>query len=275
MTQFLPEPGTSDLPAGIDTTVAHSPRIWNYWLGGRDNYAVDREVGDQFRQIFPQIVDIARASRAFLVRAVEYLAGEAGIEQFLDIGTGLPTVNNTHEVAQRVVPRARVVYVDNDPVVLAYARALLLGSAEGFTTYIDADLHDTDHVLELAGQNLDFDRPVALMLMNILGHVADLDEARAIVSRLLDALPAGSYLAVADGTNVIDGPAFDAAIDIWNQAGSLPYHLRKPEEIARFFDGLDMVEPGVVSCPLWRPSTNDIGTVVAVDEFCGVGRKNA
>lgn len=274
MTQYSPEGGPS-VAAAIDTTVAHSPRIWNYWLGGKDNYSVDREVGDQFREIFPQIVDIARASRAFLTRSVEYLAGEAGIEQFLDIGTGLPTVNNTHQVAQRVNPRARVVYVDNDPIVLAHARALLLGSSEGFTTYIDADLHDPERILTLAADSLDFERPVALMLMNILGHVADLDEARAIVARLVAALPVGSHLAVADGTNVIDGPAFDAAIAIWNQAGSLPYHLRTPEQIGQFFAGLELVEPGVVSCPLWRPGTNDIGALVPVDEFCAVGRKVA
>ena len=274
MTQFSPQPGPSNV-AAIDTTVAHSPRIWNYWLGGKDNYPVDREVGDQFRQIFPQIVDIARASRAFLTRTVEYLAGEAGIDQCLDGGTGLPTVNNTHEVAQRVNPRARVVYVDNDPVVLAHARALLLGSSEGFTTYIDADLHEPDEILGAAARSLDFARPIGLMLMNILGHVPDLDEARVIVGRLVEALPAGSYLAIADGTNVIDGPAFDAAIAIWNQAGSLPYHLRKPDQIAQFFTGLELVEPGVVSCPLWRPGTPDIGTLVPVDEFCGVGRKGS
>ena len=274
MTQFSSERGRPDV-AAVDTTVAHSPRIWNYWLGGTDNYPVDREVGDQFVGVFPQIVDIARASRAFLTRSVEYLAGEAGIEQFLDIGAGLPTVDNTHEVAQRVNPRARVVYVDNDPLVLAHARALLLGSSEGVTTYVDADLHDPDEILASAARSLDLDRPVGLMLMNILGHVGDIDQARAIVARLVDALPAGSHLAVADGTNVVDGEAFDAAIAIWNQAGSLPYHLRKPEQIAEFFTGLSLVEPGVVSCPLWRPGTTDVGTVVPVDEFCAVRRKES
>jgi O-methyltransferase involved in polyketide biosynthesis len=275
VTQFSPEGRGASGVAAIDTTVAHSPRIWNYWLGGKDNYPVDREVGDQFVQVFPQIVDIARASRAFLTRSVEYLAGEAGIEQFLDIGTGLPTVNNTHQVAQRVNPRARVVYVDNDPIVLAHARALLLGSSEGFTTYIDADLHRPEQILEEAARSLDFEQPVALMLMNILGHVPEFDEARAIVARLLEALPAGSHLAVADGTNVVDGEAFDAAIAIWNQAGSLSYHLRKPEQIAEFFTGLQLVEPGVVSCPLWRPGVAEVGAVVPVDEFCAVGRKES
>ncbi|HEX8519416.1 MAG TPA: SAM-dependent methyltransferase, partial [Pseudonocardia sp.] len=149
------------------------------------------------------------------------------------------------------------------------------GSPEGLTTYIDADLHDPDRILAAAAQSLDLDRPVALMLMNILGHVAELDDARAIVARLLDALPVGSHLAVADGTNVVDGPAFDAAIAVWNDAGSLPYHLRKPEQIAELFTGLELVEPGVVSCPLWRPGNHDVGAPGPVDEFCGVGRKVA
>jgi len=258
-------------PATIDTTVAHSPRIWNYWLGGKDNYEVDRMVGDQFREIFPAIVDIARSSRLFLSRAVEHLAGEAGVDQFLDIGTGLPTVDNTHQVAQRVAPSARVVYVDNDPVVLAHARALLLGSPEGSTTYIDADLYETDAILDSAARSLDLDRPVALVLMNILGHVPDMDLARSVVTRLVDRLPSGSYLVVADGTNVVDGPAFDAAIEMWNRAGSLPYHLRKPEQIAQFFDGMELLEPGVVSCSRWRaPGTSP---AAEVDEFCAVGRK--
>jgi SAM-dependent methyltransferase len=257
----------------IDTTIAHSPRIWNYWLGGKDNYEVDRIVGDQFCEIFPQIVDIARGSRAFLTRAVEHLAGPAGVRQFLDIGTGLPTVDNTHQVAQRVAPQSRVVYVDNDPIVLAHARALLVGSPEGFTTYVDADLRDPDTILDAAAKSLDLTEPVGLVLMNILGHVPDLDEARSIVTRLLDRLPVGSYLAVADGTNVVDGEAFEAAIRLWNDAGSLSYHLRHPDQIARFFDGLELLEPGLVSCTLWRPTNGAIGTPVAVDEFGAVGRK--
>lgn len=272
MTQSSPANG--EATSVIDTTIAHSPRIWNYWLGGKDNYDVDREVGDQFRKVFPQIVDIARASRAFLSRAVEHLAGDAGVRQFLDIGTGLPTADNTHQVAQRVAPTARVVYVDNDPVVLAHARALMPGSPTGLTTYIDADLHDPGRILDLAAHSLDLNQPVGLMLMNILGHFPDLGEARSIVSHLIGSLPTGSYLAIADGTNVIDGAAFDAAIAIWNQAGSLPYHLRKPEEIALFFDGLELLEPGVVSCSLWRPTSTEVGLPAAVDEFCAVGRKS-
>jgi O-methyltransferase involved in polyketide biosynthesis len=255
----------------IDTTTAHSPRIWNYWLGGKDNYEVDRQVGDDFVKIFPPIVDIARSSRGFLDRAVRHLAGDAGVRQFLDIGTGLPTVDNTHEVAQRVAPDSRIVYVDNDPVVLAHARVLLQGTPEGATTYIDADLHDADRILELAAQSLDLGQPVALILMNILGHVPDHDRARTIVSTLIGALAPGSYLVVADGTT--DGGPFDAAIEMWNQAGSLPYTLRTPEQITAYFDGLELLEPGVVSCPLWRPEGAEIGSITPVDEYGGVGRK--
>jgi hypothetical protein len=182
----------SQQPVKINTAVPQSARIWNYWLGGKDNYPVDRAAGDQYREAFPEIVDVARASRQFLTRAVRYLAGEAGIRQFLDVGTGLPTADNTHEVAQRVAPQSRVVYVDNDPLVLAHARALLTSTPQGATSYIDADLHEPDKILQGAAETLDFTRPVALMLMGILGHVTDYDEARSIVRRLLDALPSGS-----------------------------------------------------------------------------------
>jgi len=258
----------------VDPTVSHSARIWNYWLGGKDNFQIDREIGDQFRKLFPDIVDIARGSRAFLSRAVTYLAGKAGIVQFLDIGTGLPTVNNTHEVAQRAAPQARIVYVDNDPMVLAHARALLVGTPEGTTEYIDADLHEPEKILDAATRTtLDFNQPVGLMLMNILGHVPDLDQARSIVHRLTDALPSGSYLVIADGTNVIRGEEFETAIAVWNASGSLPYHLRSPEQIATFFHGLELIEPGLVPCPQWRPDTTDPALLREVDEFGAVARK--
>ncbi|MGH3924936.1 MAG: SAM-dependent methyltransferase [Pseudonocardiaceae bacterium] len=265
-------PPGQEPPPGVDTTVAHSPRIWNYWLGGKDNYAVDRQVGDQFREIFPGIVDVARASRRFLTRSVRYLAGEAGIRQFLDIGTGLPTVDNTHQVAQRVAPESRIVYVDNDPLVLAHARALLTSTPEGATDYIDADLREPERILQAAARTLDFTQPIALILSGILGHITDDDEAYAIVSRLLDALPSGSYLSLNDGTNVIRGEAFGGAIQLWNEAGSAEYCLRSPAQIARFFDGLKLVEPGVVSCPLWRPELHSVGSRREVDAFGGVGQ---
>jgi hypothetical protein len=172
---------SSQVPPEINSNVPQTARIWNYWLGGTDNFPVDREVGDQILEAFPAIVENARASRAFLARAVRYLAGEAGIRQFLDIGTGLPTANNTHQVAQRVAPECRVVYVDNDPQVLAHARALLTSSPEGATAYIDADLRDPDKILQGAARTLDFTRPIAIMLMGILGHIADDSEAQSIV----------------------------------------------------------------------------------------------
>ncbi|WP_199545706.1 SAM-dependent methyltransferase [Streptomyces sp. N35] len=268
MTAEAPAPG----PA-IDITVPCSPRIWNYWLGGKDNYEVDRAVGDQFFEIYPSIVPIAKHSRAFLSRAVTYLAGEAGIRQFLDIGTGLPTHDNTHQIAQRTAPDAHIVYVDNDPVVLAHARALLTSSPEGATHYIDADLRDPDLILERAGKLLDLERPVALCMLNILGHIEDTAEATSIAKRLVDALPSGSYLVTADGTNVVTGEAFEQAIAIWNQVGRPTYHLRNPEQIAGYFDGLELLEPGVVSCSRWRPSENPFGQPAEVDEFCAVGRK--
>ncbi|MQY13808.1 hypothetical protein SRB5_39630 [Streptomyces sp. RB5] len=257
----------------IDTTVPHSPRIWNYWLGGKDNYEVDRIVGRQFQEIYPDIVPIARHSRGFMSRAVTYLAGEVGVRQFLDIGTGLPTLDNTHEVAQRTAPDAHIVYVDNDPIVLAHARALLTSSPEGATHYIDSDLRDPDRIIEQAGKLLDFERPIALMLFNILGHIEDTEEARSIVRRLLRALPSGSYLVTADGTNVVTGEAFERAIGIWNEVGRPTYHLRKPEVIATFHEGQELLEPGLVSCSRWRPAENPFGLPAEVDEFGAVSRK--
>jgi hypothetical protein len=257
----------------IDTTVPHSARIWNYWQGGKDNYPVDRKIGDQFCEIFPDIIQIARTSRAFNVRSIRYLAGEAGIRQFLDIGTGLPGANNTHEVAQAVAPECRIVYVDNDPLVLTHARALLTSSPEGSCQYIDADLREPDTILQAAVRTLDFGQPVALMLSGILGHIIDDTEAYAIVNRLLDALPSGSYLALNDGTNVIRGKELEEAIQVWNQASSTPYHLRSIEQIARFFDGLELVEPGVVSVTRWRPEAGPFGVPAELDQFGGVGRK--
>jgi hypothetical protein len=260
-------------PPELNSGVPHSARVWNYWLGGKDNFPADRQVGDQVLEAFPAIVEVARASRAFLTRTVRYLAGEAGIRQFLDIGTGLPTANNTHEVAQAVVPECRIVYVDNDPIVLAHARALLTSSGEGVTAYLDADLRDPDKIVEAAARTLAFDQPVALMLMGILGHVGDDDEAPSIVRRLLDALPSGSYLALCDGTNT--NPAGVAAQEQYNESGAIPYRLRSPEQIAGFFEGLELVEPGVVSCPRWRPDPPDTrdGGPAEVDAFGGVGRK--
>ena len=257
-------------PPEIDAGVPNSARIWNYWLGGKDNYPVDREAGDDYRAIYPEIVDVACASRRFLTRAVRYLAGEAHVQQFLDIGTGLPAADNTHEVAQRVAPESRVVYVDNDPVVLAHARALLT-STKGVTAYVDADLHDPDTILDAAVRTLDFSQPVALMLMGILGHF-DYDEARSIVKQLLEPLSSGSYLTLNDGTNIISDK-FVQAQETYNRSGAVPYHLRSPEQIAGFFEGLELVEPGLVSVPRWRPDPADGDLPEELDAFGAVGRK--
>src|SRR5437868_13184044 len=204
----------------IDITVSHVARIWNYWLGGKDNYPVDREVGDQILGMLPDVARLARASRLFLNRVVWYLADEAGIRQFIDIGTGLPTVDNTHEVAQRAAPESRIVYVDNDPLVLAHAQALLTSTPEGSTAYIDADLHHPERILEGAAQTLDFTQPIGLTLMGILEFITDDDEAYSIVQRLLAALPSGSFFAMYDGTNVIHGDASDRIVEVWNASGN-------------------------------------------------------
>jgi hypothetical protein len=261
----------------IDTTVPHSARIWNYWLGGKDNYAIDRETGDQVQRILPSIVDQARADRAFLGRAVRYLAGKERIRQFLDVGTGLPTVDNTHEVAQRIQPSARIVYADNDPLVLAHARALLTSTPEGACDYIDVDLNDPTAIVEAASETLDFTQPIALMLLGIVHHITDTDtdtdQAYAIVDRLIDALAPGSFLAINHATNIIHGQASDHATRLWNEFGTPPITLRTPTQIGRFFDGLWLVEPGIVSCSRWRPETISWIEPAEVDEFCGLARK--
>jgi hypothetical protein len=255
----------------IDTSVPHSARIWNYWLGGKDNYPADRAAGEEFLKIFPGMAVVARAVRHFLARTVRHLATEGGIRQFLDIGTGLPTVDNTHEIAQRVAPESRIVYVDNDPLVLAHARALLTSTTEGATDYIDADLREPEAILATAAMTLDFDRPVALMLLGIMAHMSDDAEARAILGVILDALPSGSYLVLSDGTNV--DPARVEAHRRYNSGGSVPYILRSPAQITRFFDGLDLLEPGVVSVSQWRPEPSPFGPVHQVSTYGGVARK--
>ncbi|MFF8865238.1 SAM-dependent methyltransferase [Streptomyces sp. NPDC015139] len=263
-----PEPETHQK---IDTSVPHSARIWNYWLGGKDNYPVDEEAGDAYTAVFPGIVTIARSSRAFLRRNITHLVTEAGIRQFLDVGTGLPTADNTHEVAQRLAPDARIVYVDNDPMVLAHARALLYSSREGATAYIDADVTDPERILAAAAETLDLSRPTALILSNILGHVADREQARSIVTRLMAALPSGSYLSINDGSRGID-PVFEDAQDGYNKSGAVPYNLRTVDEITSFFDGLELIEPGVVSVTQWRPEPGGpAGEVIA--EHGGLARK--
>ncbi len=251
----------------VDTSVPHSARVWNYWLGGKDNFPADRELGDRVFEVYPDIVHVARAQREFLARAITFLAGEVGIRQFLDIGTGLPTADNTHEVAQRIAPDSRIVYVDNDPLVLVHARALLTSAVGGATAYVDADVRDPDRILAEAAEVLDFSQPVALVMFGILGNVADTGEAQAIAKRLLDGVPSGSYLTLNDGTH---GEAVDKAIEI-TQADGHPYNLRTPDQVTSFFDGLEVVEPGIVSTPLWRPAAGVDPQPLFI--YGGVGRK--
>ncbi|GAA0268222.1 SAM-dependent methyltransferase [Cryptosporangium japonicum] len=257
----------SDLQGRLKTDRPHSARIWNYLLDGKDNFAADRNAADSVIDQLPEIVDFARAGRRFLARAVEFLAGEAGVRQFLDLGTGLPTADNTHEVAQRIAPESRIVYVDNDPLVLVHARALLTGSRLGVTDYVDADIREPEKILRAARDTLDFTEPIAVMMIGILGHVPDEADPAGIVRTFVDALPAGSYLAINDS---ITTPQNDGAIETAKSEG-WDYHLRTPAQITAFFDGLELVEPGVVSNPRWRPAPGDDDTELAV--YCGIGRK--
>jgi S-adenosyl methyltransferase len=264
-----------DLTAMIDTTVPVSARIWNYWMGGKDYYPVDRAAGDEYAKMYPGVFGLASSCRYFIVRSVQYLAGEAGIRQFLDIGTGLPSHDNTHEIAHRVAPEARVVYVDNDPMVLTHARALLTSSPPSTTDYIEADLNDPGSILKIARQKLDFARPVAIMLMGILGHIGNPAEdddrhARSVVETLKSELPSGGYLAICESLDT--DPAQNAALDVYNQTGAVPYRLRRADQIARFFDGLELVQPGLVPIHEWRP---DLSTVplTPVPTLGGVAKK--
>ncbi|MGW0733054.1 SAM-dependent methyltransferase [Streptomyces sp. NPDC002851] len=269
-----------DVQARIDTSKPHSARFWNYFVGGKDHYEADREIGDHIKEIFPGLVDVARTSRRFLGRAVRHLAAERGVRQFLDIGTGLPTAENTHEVAQRTAPDARIVYVDNDPLVLTHARALLTSTPEGRTAYLDADFYDPETVLAHTAETLDLTRPVALMILNTLGHVDGYDRARDVVNRLMAGLPSGSYLVISDSTAT--SPGMIAASEAYNASGAVPYYVRSVADIAGFFDGLELLEPGVTEVTRWRPQdtdtadttdTTDTAEATAVDAYAGVARK--
>ncbi len=241
---------------GFDPSVAHPARVYDYWLGGKDNFEADRIAGEDTIAAYPAIRASARANRAFLARSVRYLADEQGIRQFLDVGTGLPTASNTHEVAQSVAPESRIVYVDNDPLVLSHARALLTSSPEGVTAYLDADLRDTDEILELAAETLDFSQPVAIMLLAILHYIPDLDEAQAIVARLVGAVPSGSYLVVSHAASDISPEQMAEMIKRLNEHLAEGNHVGRPRHVvAQFFDGLDLVEPGVVKVTQWRPAS--------------------
>jgi hypothetical protein len=270
------EGGTAVGKAGrppFDTSVANQARIYDYLLGGKDNYAADRAAVDAVLKVAPEMGFTARANRAFLGRVVRYLTAEAGIRQFLDIGTGIPTQGNTHQVAQVIAPESRVVYVDYDPIVLAHARALLTSHEAGATEYIDADLRDTPAILGQAARLLDFTKPVAVTLLLILHVIPDSDDPYAMVARVMDAMPSDSYLAVSHlGSELLEQEAKQGFEDIVSRQAQQQYIGRNREQMARFFDGMDLVEPGLVRVEEWRPDP-DTGETGRSALWCALGRK--
>jgi len=256
----------------LDATVADGARVYNYLLGGKDNYAADRAAGDALIEVYPDLVLSVRANRAFLTRAVRYLAGEAGIRQFLDIGTGIPIVDNTHEIAQAVAPACRVAYVDNDPVVLTHARALLVSSPQGATGYVDADLRDPGTVIAMAAGILDFSQPVAILLLAVLGLIGDDEAPHAVVASLMDAVPPGSYLVLSHVASDIEPDKHHPVVRRYNELVHDKQTPRSHDEVLRFFGGLEMVDPGLVRVAEWRPYSG-VGAQAPSARWAGVGRK--
>jgi hypothetical protein len=266
--------GDEARPVEIDTSVAHVARVYNYWLGGTENHPADRAAGDEALRVYPDMYSSVRANRAFLRRAVSYLAAEAGIAQFLDIGTGLPAASNTHEVAQAIAPRSRVVYVDNDPIVAVHARALLASSPGGATGYLDADARDPATILAGAARLLDFGQPVAVLLVAILHLIGDNDDPHGLVAELTGALPAGSYLVISHVPSDMERRAtgtVQAAARL-SQLMAQPVTPRSQAQVTRFFDGLEILEPGVVPIQQWRPASDEEAAARA-GMWGGVGRK--
>ena len=271
--QGLNPDGEKGLQA-LDTHVPNPARIWNYWVGGKDNFAADREAADKVLEAMPAMPLIARLVRRFLIDVVYQLADEYGIRQFLDIGTGLPTADNTHDVAQRAAPESRIVYVDHDPVVLSHAQALLTSSAEGETDYLLADLRDTGTILAEAARTLDFRQPVAVMLIAVLHFIPDGDDPYGIVKQLMDAVPTGSYLVISHAASDIAAEATAEMARRYNQMSPVSITPRSREQVARFFDGLDMVPPGLVPLSLWwGPGQAEAGTASDLAGYCGVAWK--
>jgi hypothetical protein len=260
-------------PPPFDTSMAHQARMYDYLLGGKDNYVADREAAEAGLKVYPDLAFTARANRAFLGRAVRHLAGEAGMRQFLDIGTGIPTAGNTHQVAQAIAPESRIVYVDYDPIVLAHARALLISGEAGATDYIDADLRDTPTILDRAAELLDFTRPVAITLVAVLHAIPDSDDPHAIVARLVDAVPPGSYLTISHmGLDLIAPETLQEMKDIGRRMSQQQYTPRSRDQVTRFFEGMDLVEPGLVRVEEWRPEPGS-GDTHSSFVWSAVGRK--
>jgi SAM-dependent methyltransferase len=257
----------------FDSSVPAPARMWNYWLGGKDNFAADREAAERVLEVMPTMPLIARAARLFLISAVRRLTAEHGVRQFLDIGTGLPTADNTHEIAQRVAPESRIVYVDYDPIVLTHAQALLTSSPEGKTDYIQADLRDTATILDGATRILDFGQPVAIVLMAVLHFIGDAEDPYTIVSRLMDAVPPGSYLVIGHAASDIDAEASAELARRYNQLSSATITPRSQEQVDRFFAGLDVLPPGVVPISELGLAGDINPAVGGLVGYCGIGRK--
>jgi hypothetical protein len=265
-------PERAEPPPTLDTSVAHSARVYDYWLGGKDNFAADREAGDQVIAVRPAIRADVRANRAFLGRAIRFLAADAGVYQFLDIGTGIPAAANTHEVAQAAAPRSRIVYVDNDPVVLTHARALLTSCPEGATAYLDADMCQPETILRSAAHTLDFGQPVAVVLVAVLHHVPDAQDPWGIVRTLMAAVPPGSHLVISHLAADIETQAVTEVARRYNALVPAGQKRRTLDEVTRFFDGLELLRPGVVQTVGWRPAPGD-QTTRQVPMWAAVGRK--
>ncbi|MEU4317669.1 SAM-dependent methyltransferase [Nocardia fluminea] len=275
----MPDNTFGALPTDVDTTIAHEARVYDYWLGGKDNYPADRALGDAIAEHVPAIKTMARANRAFLGRAVRHLVSEAGITQFLDIGTGIPTAGNTHEVAQQLDPTARVVYVDKDPIVLAHARALMSSTPQGRTRFIHADLHDPRSILDHPdlADTLDRDEPVAIMLVAIMMYFSDADRPQDVIAALLDAVPSGSYLVITHPTADF-APEAMAGVQAAAEASGISFHPRSNAATSELFAGTTLIDPGLVPVAAWRPELIDgPAAVVEADSawyWAGIGRKS-
>jgi len=273
MTQGVPQEQPFAAGPAVDPAVPSPARVWNFWVGGKDHFEADRALAEQFGQVVPDMPLIARLTRQFIADTVSKLAAD-GIRQFLDIGTGLPTADNTHEVAQRLAPDSRVVYVDNDPLVLAHARTLLTSSPEGKTAYLDADLRDPATILTQAAQTLDFSQPVAVLLIAVLHFVPDSDDPYRIVTALKDAVPPGSYLAIVHGASDAGHKDMPEAERRYNEQASARFSARDREHVSRFFDGLELTSPGLVNLSRWSHATaGDSSGPADLAAYCGLARK--
>jgi hypothetical protein len=270
MTDQSPSTGKDHL-SKIDTSTPHSARVWNYWLGGKDNFKADRELAQHLSDLMPELIGLVRSVWDFRRRVVQYLTADAGMRQFVDIGAGLPAAGSTHEIAQAIAPESRVVYVDDDPVVLVHARAILTSTTEGAVDIVDGDIHNPLDILMAARRTLDFRQPIAIMLLDVLSHIAD-DEVYSIVRQLVESAPAGSYVVI----NHLTSQAAEAANELarnWDVSGTKPVAVRSSAKVARFFDGLELVEPGIVDCSQWRSDSETVVEGADPSLFGGVGRK--